>query len=331
MFTNLKQFIDMKYSKIYLSLLAFGMLTQQSCLKDNPNNASPLSGTNNVVQFLNSSIPTYNTIWPEYDNGLTIKNDTGSFPVNLSWTGAESKTSRDITVTVALDTAALNNFNTANGSDFKMLPDGSYTFPSTAVIPKGSSKVQIRPIITTVPGWDYSQTYALPLHIVSSSFGLVSSNYGTAIYTVVANNIFAGTYTSTGYLFHPTSPRDIDDDYTVTTTGMFENRFPFGDLGPNGYYFALTTPASGGGAVTGYRAMGAPAAPASGLMTADNPGGTAYPTAPTPPGSGDWIQSKYNNTYDAANKTYWLHVGYASGATGQSQYTRQLYMKMVQD
>ena len=322
----------MKHSKIVLSLLALGTLTQQSCLKDNANNTSPSLGTNNVVQFFNSSIPTYNTIWPEYDNGITIKNDTGSFPVNLNWTGAEAKTTRDISVTLAVDTAALNNFNTANGSDFEMLPDGSYSFPTTAVIAKGSNMIQLRPVITTSPGWDCSKTYALPLHIVSSSFGLVSTNYGTAIYTVVANNQFAGTYTTTGYLFHPSSPRAISDDYTVTTTALYENRFPFGDLGPNGYYFAVTSPASGSGALTGYRSMGAPAAPASGFMTLDNPGNVNYSAAaPNAPGQDPWLSSTYNNSYDATNKTYWIHVGYAGGSTGQTGYTRQLYMKMVKD
>lgn len=322
----------MKYSKIVLSLLAVGTLTQQSCLKDTPGNTTPGAGTNNVVQFFNSSIPSYNTIWPEYDNGVTVKNDTGSFPVNLNWTGAEFKTQKDITVTLALDQGALDDFNADNGSDFELLPDGSYTFPTTAVIAKGSNMVQIRPVITTIPGWDYSKTYALPLHIVSASSGTVSSNYGTAIYTVVANNSFAGTYTSTGYLFHPSAPREIDADYTVTTTGLYENRFPFGDLGPNGYYFALTSPTSGSGPVTGYRATGAPPTPASGLMTLDNPGGVDYSAAaPNNPGSGAWVSSTYNNSYDDANKTYWLHVGYQTGATDQNGYTRQLYMKMVKD
>jgi hypothetical protein len=73
-----------------------------------------------------------------------------------------------------------------------------------------------------------------------------------------------------------------------------------------------------------------PAAPQSGFMTLDNPSGTDYSlAAPNVPGSGTWVSSTYNNTYDATNKIYWLHIGYAGGASSQYNYTRQIYEEMV--
>jgi hypothetical protein len=318
------------YKIIGTSLAAVVVLAQTSCLKDKIGNTDP-SGSNNVVQFQNTSVPTYNTIWPEYDNGITLQNDTGSFPVNLQWTGAQLAAPRDITITLTIDTAALNNFNASTGTNFALPPD-AYTFPTTVVIPKGGNTVQVHPSITAGAHWDYSKVYALPLHISGSSYGTVSSNYGTAIYTIVANNQFAGTYTTTGYFFHPSSPRAIDDDYTVATTGQYENKFPFADLGSAGYFFAVTTNPNGG-AVTGYRTIGStPTPPASGFMTLDNPGGTNYSSAaPNAPGTAPWVSSTYNNTYDAGKKTYYFHVGYAGGGNGQTTYTRQVYMKMVHD
>ena len=317
------------------SLATFLVLTLTSCLKDKLNNTNPAAGTNNVVEFQNTSVPvSYTSNYPQYDNGITLTGDTGSFPINVNYTGAEAVAPEDIKITLTLDTAALNAFNTNQGTSYGLAPSDDIAYSTTVTIPKGVNTVQIRAVITTNSDWDYSQTYALPLTITASSYGVISSNFGTAIYTFVANNPFAGKYTTTGYFFHPSSPRAISGDYSVYTTGQYENKFPFGDLpaGGTAYYFAATTPSSGGGALTGYRAIGAPAAPASGFMDADNPGGTGYSSAaPNAPGTAPWVSSTYNNSYDATNQTYYLHVGYASGGNGESTFTRQVYMKMVKD
>ena len=52
--------------KIGIFLLAIVTLAQVSCLKDSPNNAAPSAGTNNVVEFQNSSIPvSYTSDFPQ--------------------------------------------------------------------------------------------------------------------------------------------------------------------------------------------------------------------------------------------------------------------------
>lgn len=321
----------MKHHKRYLALLALATMAQVSCLKDNANNASPLAGTNNVVEFQNTSVPvSYTSIWPQYDNTITLTGDTGSFPINLNYAGAQSVAPTNINVTLALDTGALSAFNADQGTNY-ILPPDAYTLPTSVTIPKGVNTVQIHANITAGAGWDWSQTYALPLKIISSSYGVISSNFGTAIYTFVANNKFGGNYATTGFVFHPSSPRALNATYAVGTTGLYSNKFPVGDLGGNNYYFIVTSPTSGSGAVTGYQAVGStPAAPSSGFMTADNPGGVNYSSAaPNAPGQGAWVSSTYNNTYDATKQTYWLHIGYGGGSANQNGYTRQFYMKMV--
>lgn len=314
------------------SMAAFLLLTQSACLKDQLGNTDPKAGTNNVVEFQNTSIPvSYTSIWPQYDNGITLTGDTGSFPINVNYTGTAAVTPQDITVTLTLDTAALNAFNADQGTNDTTAPADDITYPTTITIPKGTNTAQIHAVITTNADWDYTRNYALPLHISASSYGIVSSNFGTAIFTFVANNKFAGTYTTTGYFFHPSAPRALSADYPVATTGQYENKFPYGDLGSANYYFAATTPSSGSGALTGYRAMGStPASPSSGFMTADNPGGIGYSSAGSnQPGTAPWLSSTYNNSYDATNMTYWIHVGYGGGSLDQTGYTRQVYMKMV--
>jgi hypothetical protein len=327
-----KSFNMQLHKKTGLLLLASFAIAQMSCLKDAPNNASPSGGSNNVVEFQNSSIPvSYTSVYPQYDNGVNLKNDTGSFPVNLNYTGAVSTAPQDIKITLAVNKNALDSFNTDQGTGYELPPVDTYSFSTTATIVKGARQVTVQVHINTAaPDYDYTASYALALTITQSSYGIISSNFGTAVYSFIANNAFAGTYAATGYVFHPSSPRSIGDNYYIQTAGQFSNFFPVGDLGPNGYYFAITIPASGG-AVSNWTAVGScPPAPASGLMTADNPGGTNYKSAaPNVPGQAPWLSSTYNNTYDAAHTTFWLHYGYASGGNGQNTFTRQFYEKLV--
>lgn len=317
------------------SLAAFLVLAQTACLKDNSNNANPSSGTNNVVEFQNTAVPdSYTSPFAQYDNGVNINptTDTGGFRVNINYTGAVAVAPVDITLTLALSQTALDSFNNAVGTSFVIPPSDIYSFPTSVTIPKGTRQISIRPIITAASDYDYTQSYCLPLTITASSYGVISSNYGTAIFTFVANNQFADNYTATGYIFHPSSPRAINATYAVTTVNLTTNQFPVGDLGGNGYYFTAVTPSSGGGALTDYQAVGStPGGLNSGFMTADNPGGVSYSkAAPQAPGTAPWLSSTYNNTYDATNKIYWLHYGYvSSGGTSQNSYSRQFYEELV--
>ncbi|TDW99134.1 uncharacterized protein DUF1735 [Dinghuibacter silviterrae] len=325
--------MKLNITSVMLALGIVSVLT--SCLKDTKTPADPSLGTNNVVEFMNSSVPiSYTSIYPQYDNGVTLVGDTGGFNVNVNWTGAQYDAPTDITVSIAIDTAALTAFNNDQGTSYILPPTDVFSVPSSIVIKKGTPSTITRFTVTGASDYDYTKSYCLPLTITSSSYGVVSSNYGTAMYTFVLNNKYAGTYTTTGYFFHPSSPRAISGDYRVYTTGVTTNKFPIGDLpaGGNPYYFVASTP-DGGGALTGYTAAGnAPASPASGFMTLDNPGNVNYSgAAPNAPGTSPYLSSTYNNSYDATKKIYWLHVGYAGGATGQTGYTRQVYMEMVSD
>ena len=314
-----------------LLLLMSFTLAQMSCLKDSPNNASPSAGSNNVVEFQNSSIPvSYTSVYPQYDNGVNLQNDTGSFPVNLNYTGAVSVAPQDIKITLTLNQNALDSFNNDQGTGYIIPPSDTYSFSTSVTIAKGTRQVTVRVVINTgAPDYDYTASYALPLTISQASYGIISSNFGTAIYSFLANNAYAGTYAATGYVFHPSSPRPIKDNYDIATAGQSSNYFPVGDLAGLNYYFQITVP-SAGGAVTNWTPVGStPGGTASGFMTLDNPGGVNYSSAsPNAPGTTPWLSSTYNNTYDAANKTFWLHYGYG-GSGGQGSWTRQFYEKLV--
>jgi hypothetical protein len=319
---------------IFAALVLLATFGITSCLKDSPivpSDPSNGTGTNNVVEFQNSSIPvSYTSIYPQYDNGLLLNPDTAQFNVNVNYAGATLNAPQDIVVTLTMAPAALTAFNADQGTSYIVPPTDVMTVPATITIPKGSNGATGKISIKAAADFDFTKSYAIPLTITAASYGVVSTNFGTAIYSFLVKNQWDGNYTSTGYLFHPSSPRAINATYAITTVSPTQSKIPFGDLGPNGYYYAVTVPTTTG-PVTNYIAMGAPGGTNSGLMTADNPGATSYASAaPNNPGTAPWTIATYNNTYDVTAKTFWLHAGYvASGGTSQNSYTRQVYEKMV--
>jgi hypothetical protein len=324
------------YKNIGTLLAASVILSQTACLKDKPNNADPSAGTNNVVEFQNTSVPvSYTSPYPQYDNGITMSSDTGSFPVLVNYAGSIATTPVDININLALNQNALDSFNSAEGTSYVIPPADTYTMVSTVTIVKGTAVAGISIKVNTAPAdYDYTASYCIPLTINSASYGIISTNFGTAMYTFVANNAWTGTYKATGYFFHPSDPRSFSGSWAVTTAGQFSNTFPFGDLPSlgNPYYFTVTIPTSAGALTNYIAAGGTPASPASGFMTSDDPGGFyTPPQAPIPanvPGQGQWVSSTYNNSIDASG-TFWFHIGYAGASTGQSGYTRQVYMEMA--
>jgi Domain of unknown function (DUF1735) len=176
-------------NKISIVLLTLGVAGLSSCLKDAKSNSDASLGTNNVVEFQNSSVPiSYSSIYPQYDNSLIFSPDTSGFNVNFNWAGAQLNAPQDITITVALDTAALSAFDANQSQGYALPPADVYSIPSfTATIAKGSNYARIRITITNAADFDFNAQYAIPLTITASS-------YGTAIYSFSGRNQYDGAY-----------------------------------------------------------------------------------------------------------------------------------------
>jgi len=183
---------------IGISLAAFLLVGQTACLKDQSGNSDPKTGTNSVVEFQNSSIPvSYTSIYPQYNNGIKLVNDTASFRVNFNYAGPNNGAPQDIQITIAMDTAALSAFNADQEKNYVTPPTDILTYPTTVTIPKGSTSAYIIVKVTKASDWSYADAYALPLSIKSASYGIVSTNFGTAIYSFGDKNRFDGMYTYT--------------------------------------------------------------------------------------------------------------------------------------
>ncbi|SFD78011.1 protein of unknown function [Chitinophaga sp. CF118] len=199
-----------------LPLLAL-TLVFTSCLKDHL--AMDPAQSNNVIEFANTgaNVSPATAIYPRFasDMGSLGTGDSATFNVNLSYSGAEMAPN-DITVTLALDTAALRAYNDDLGTDYVAPPESVYKLATTAVIKKGTQVLQLKVAIINNDNFDFNVNYALPLKIAAVSSGVISGNYGLAIYSFAVRNVFDGVYEMTGTLTDNASSA-ITGNYPVET------------------------------------------------------------------------------------------------------------------
>jgi len=136
----------------------------------------------------------------------------------------------------------------------------------------------------------------------------------------------AGNYNATGYFFHPSAPRAINLSKVISQVGPNTYQVDFADLGPSGYAFTFDIDATNH--LINWVPVGATPSPGSGFMTADNPGNINFNPSPASLG---YTSAVYNNTYNPATNTFYLHYGYVSGGANNNQnaFTRQVYEKLV--
>ncbi|SRR5258705_3402063 len=286
-------------------------------------------------------------------NGSDVIDDNGSFITVIQDVGANSGTKVIATLaTPPTETIGFLTLKTysprsvkpsgnvhakltyATPAGYDALPANGYTLASEFDIPKETGTFVI-PIILNKANLDLSKNYAIQATLSTVSEGAIGTNDKTIKVTFVIKNVYDGAYTVSGFFFHPSVPRTIDPTtLSLATVNGVRSQGLFGDLG--GFYFQFDV---SGTNLTNWSAAGGTPGPAnggsSGFMTADNPGGTDYttsiPLAGGVPGTAPWTSATYNNTYNAATKTFWMHYGYVTGVpgVGQNSYTRQVYEKWV--
>ena len=222
-------------------------------------------------------------------------------------------------INIEVDESLVEDFNTANGTSFDIMPSGTYTVPSNISISGGSGKADATFNITEL--LNYGTSFAIGLKISSGSGGtnyIVPGNSQLVI-TLKVKNAYEATYSARGYFVHPSSPRAIARDKFVATVDPNTSEVELGDLGGSAYYFHFDV-AEDKTTVNNWVPVGAtPAAPSSGFMTVDNPTGSAtYPGAP-------YTSTNYPNTYDEASGVFKLHYGYGVGSSGQTGYSRETF------
>ena len=214
---------------------------------------------------------------------------------------ADGAAASDVHVKLVLDNSLLT------GTGLTALGTSSYTIPSLdIVIPAGQKYIQFAITVPNASTIDPSVVYGLGFTIASVEGGYtVAANSKNVVLGIAIKNPYDGTYHSTGYVYHPASPRAVDEVKDLPTVSATTVSCFLGDLGTAGYISYLTVnPATNKVTITA--APGAAGAPYtqfdSGLPTT-SPG---Y----TPKWSGS---AQCNNTYDPATKTFYLRYGYVGG------------------
>jgi hypothetical protein len=194
--TNCRENMKKYFLKTLSLFLAAASLS--SCLKDDTMALNPEKG-HNVIEFGNTTdIAVHGSAIPLYIHSYEITPEPVTLNIPISYSGPESTTSQDITVKVEIDASAIDAYNEEQGTDYELMDPAVYTLASTdVVIPKGQRKGTLSVQFKTNQ-FDLAKAYALPLKISSASSGVISGNFGTAVYAVGAKNQYDGTYNVTG-------------------------------------------------------------------------------------------------------------------------------------
>ena len=273
-----------------------------------------INGADDIIQYSRDVKPTNDTF---------ILIDLRRYP------NSEAELNQPLAVKLQLNAQLIDDYNTANSTSFIELPASSYTLLSdisNITFQPGEAIKEIR-ISVDQSQLDLSLSYALGVSLTDAGSGAINTTLSNAVYNIGVKNSFEAYYTTTGFVFHPSSPRALDDVKYLSTVGATTCLAPLADLYGNGYYFQFNVSALN--TLTNWDCTPV-APPSSGFMTADNPGATDYSAAaPDAPGTDPWLSSTYNNTYDPATGTFWMHYGYGGGSANQNGFTRQFYEKWV--
>lgn len=168
-----------------------------SCLKDDRMVLNP-DKSHNVVEFANpgerAAVGSIYTLYPL----LVDLQPEVEFPITFSYSGPEASAPEDIVIKFEVaDDQIVTDYNEDQDTEYSMMPSDLYSFSSMdATIKKGESKATVIATFKS-DNFDFSTPYALPLTIVSASYGIISGNYGTIILNVGPKNQYHGDYTYT--------------------------------------------------------------------------------------------------------------------------------------
>jgi len=106
----------------------------------------------------------------------------------------------DIDVHFSIDSESISSYNALHGTSYQLLPASAYTLSSLDdTIKDGATSSKGQTVFITTASLDFTAHYLLPVKMVSVSGGRIDSALQTTWFTIdQLNNIYAGSYTTTG-------------------------------------------------------------------------------------------------------------------------------------
>lgn len=226
-----------KYNLAYLVVA----LALTSCLKEDP--ALDPDESNNVIEIYRQ-VPTptaspADAVYPLYIAGFNIQ-PAAEYKVEIAYAGAGTAP-EDIQVVLELDEAAMEAYNDDQGSHYEILPDDMFTVNSwTVTIPRGQ-RIGAMNVSFHTDQFDLSKAYAFPVKVKSASTGVISKNFGTVIFGIVAKNKWDGIYHMSGTFVDHTLPLATywgDQEYWLETVDATRVDVYNETLGTYGYLWS---------------------------------------------------------------------------------------------
>jgi hypothetical protein len=303
-----------KYINLVLLLVLATSLT--SCLKYKYNALDP-ENSPSIVEFKNPGFISSNSpagsIYSVFEQSFPINPAGVTVTYTIQLSGPKSA-DQDITVNIAANPAAVTAFNAdmriknPNFNIYEALPANAFTLPQTTyVIPSGKSTVDVQVVYKTAE-FLFGKRYAFPLAITSTSFGSVSSNFGTILLSVVQKNQYDGVYAYSGTFFRNTA---TGPDNVLGGTLVPGLSRPLVTLGANTVSFAPLF--ATGAAVAGIDGTFLTIDPVTNDVTAAS---TTNATLHNTPGE--------VNKYDPATRTFTIAFEWGGAAPGDRRITAVL-------
>lgn len=113
--------------------------------------------------------------------------------VNLASTNPLSKATN---LTLGIDASGLNDYNTANGTDFSVLPDSVYSTSGLSLSIPAGKRLDSATFTINLSKMDLTQAYVLPITITQADVPIEQWNH--LFYNIGVKNIYDGHYKVTG-------------------------------------------------------------------------------------------------------------------------------------
>jgi hypothetical protein len=181
-----------------------------------------------------------------FDKGLILfsSEDTATYNLVISYTFLPSKPT---TVTIDVDDSYRQSYNTANGTNYDVMPAQSYTFQKTFTATDST-------IYDTIPVTFNKQflnggNYLLPIRITSVSNGYKIDSGADVIYLHTQAAVLSGRYTSTGKRVLYVGDSADNNIQSIDTFTINKNLVPgtdgkstldYANLGANGWQYILS-------------------------------------------------------------------------------------------
>lgn len=161
------------------------MLGFSSCLKDS--NYVDFAGVGTTVEIPMSGVSNFSK------GSLTESTDAivKQFAVNVA---SPKPLSSDLTVTIAVDPAALTAYNASQTAvAFEPFPAGSYVIDKTSIVVPANTRTQVVKVTFDKTKLDPAKSYLLAISITDAGGQTINGNYHTKYYSIIGND-FAGLY-----------------------------------------------------------------------------------------------------------------------------------------